>query len=179
MKNQKSKIKNQKFIISIFVFVFVLALVFFFTTTPTNAAGKSFSAHLKIIKRMLNSEKYNSLTNKYLEKNIMVGQYRSEYDIIPRGFAKTTLLKPNSFKVIHSAKMTEGQWDEHFSVVSAKKKGVVVAEVLDKETKDVYVDIDGNELVYIFQVTKKQGKTKIPSILNSTLDIVQYFNLVP
>ncbi|MEW6407777.1 MAG: hypothetical protein AB1465_03745 [Patescibacteria group bacterium] len=169
------RITNKSFIGIIVVFV----AVFFFNANITLAAGKSFNSHLKIVKRMLNKGKYNSLTNKYLEKSIKVGTYRSEYDIIPRGFAKMTLLTPNSFKVIHSAQMSKAKWNEHFSAVAAKKRGVVAAKVLVKGTKEIYVDIDGNELVYIFQVVKQKGKTKIPAILNSTLNIVKYFSLVP
>lgn len=113
-----------------------------------------------------------------MKRTLKLGTCRSEYDIIPRGFAKMTLLEPNAFKVIYAESLTVGQWNEHFTSFMAKKRGVVVAKVLDKTTKDIYVDIDGNEFVYIFQVVKQKGKVKIPAILNSTLDIIQGTKLI-
>lgn len=165
-----------KFLATVIIFSMFL---FFVPMVFACEESVSFSSHLAIVKNMLQKKQYTALANKYFTKNIKVGPYQSEYNVISKAMAKKTMLKPYAFKVIYKREMTEVDWENHFTAVSAQKRGIVVAKVMDKKTKEVFRYSDGSTLMYIFQVIKQKGKTKIPAILNSSLNIIESDNLIP
>lgn len=146
-------------------------------TTYACAKTEKFSAKLTKIGNFLKKNKLSGVEG-YIAKTVKVGPFGSEYTIISKQNFYKNYIKAYRFQPIYAKSWSVEKWNNNFwGIQEASKtqnRGLIVARLLDKKTKEV-ITSDGENEVLMLLVTKKKGKVKIISGLTSSESILKDF----
>ncbi len=155
------------------VFSSIMFCLCFVLVSPNFADAKTFKNHLNMIGNYLNQARYGQLVNSYANSRntgYLIGTFMSEGHYYPKSILKNEI-KQTDYLVLQKKILTKDQWNNYFTKVKARKRGIVI-------TQKVPTSSLSPEAV-IFQVIKKNnGIVTLRGYLESQVETLEFFGLL-